>query len=67
MGVGSDLFSFFIAGYIHERLGSRISLLVCYLTSALGGILTLAYGLDHMDSIAFPIFFFLARFGVAGN
>ena len=29
--------------------------------------MTLAYGLDHMDSIAFPIFFFIARFGVAGN
>ena len=67
LGIISDDLAFFIAGVIHEKFGSRCSLLFCYLISAFGGILTLAYGLDHMDSIAFPIFFFIARFGVAGN
>ena len=67
LGIAGDLFSFFFAGFLHEKFGSRLSLMIGYLISVFGGIMTLAYGLQHTDSIAFPIFFFIARFGVSGN
>ena len=66
MSVSSDFFSIFISGYILERFGTKVSLFICYLFAAMGGILMLAYGLDHTDSVAFPIFFLICRFGVRG-
>ena len=45
MGITSDVFTMFIAGAILEKLGSKTSLLLCYLTAACGGIMMLVFGL----------------------
>ena len=66
MGTSSDFFTIFAAGCLLEKLGVKTSLVFCYITAAFGGILMLAYGLDHTDSIAFPIFFLICRAGVRG-
>ena len=66
MSMSSDIVSIFISGILIEKFGARISLFVTYLIAGIGGILLLTYGLDHPDSIAFPIFFLICRFGVGG-
>ena len=66
MSLSSELASIFFAGLLLEKLGTRLSLVTCYLTSAIGGILMLAYGLNNVESIAFPIIFLVCRFGVSG-
>ena len=67
MSISSDFFSIFISGMILEKFGTKTSLFICYLLAAIGGILMLSYGLDHTDSIIFPIFFLICRFGVRGT
>lgn len=66
MSVSSEFVAYLIAGYVLERLGAKVSLMTCYTIAGIGGILMLSYGLDHTDSIAFPIIFLVCRFGVAG-
>lgn len=66
MSITSDFFSIFFSGYIMEKLGSRISLLICYMLALIGGISMLAYGLDNPDSAAFPVFFLICRSGIRG-
>ena len=66
MSVSSEIVAYLIAGYVLEKLGARVSLLSCYLTAGIGGIMMLAYGLEHTDSIAFPIMFLICRFGISG-
>jgi len=56
----------FISGMIMYKLGARKALLLFYSCAALGGILLLTYGLDHLDSLWFPVFYLLCRFGIAG-
>ena len=66
MSISSDIISIFISGVLIEKFGVRISLFLTYLIAGIGGVLLLTYGLDHTDSIAFPIFFLICRFGVGG-
>lgn len=67
MSVSSDFFSIFLSGYILDKLGSRRSLLICYLLASIGGICMLAYGLDNPNSAAFPVFFLICRSGIRGS
>ena len=66
MSLSSEIASIFFAGILLEKLGTRLSLIACYVTSGIGGVLMLFYGLKHTDSIAFPIIFLVCRFGVSG-
>ncbi len=45
MSISSEIVAIFFAGFILQKLGTRISLIVCFLFSAIGGILMLSYGL----------------------
>ena len=67
MSLGSELAATFFAGVLLEKLGTRLSMFTCFITSAIGGILMLSYGLSHKESIAFPIIFLVCRFGVSGT
>lgn len=66
MAVSSEFVAYLIAGYVLEKLGAKISLMTCYTIAGVGGVLMLTYGLDNMDSIAFPLIFLICRFGCAG-
>lgn len=45
MSISSEIVSIFFAGFLLEKLGTKISLIVCFLVSAVGGVLMLTYGL----------------------
>ena len=54
-----------VSGFLYEKIGVKLSLIISFAISALGGILILAWGLDHQDSTLFFAFFLLAKFGVS--
>lgn len=66
MAVSSEFVAYAIAGYVFERLGTRVALMSFYAIAGVGAVLMLAYGLAHTDTIAFPILFLLCRFGISG-
>ena len=66
MACSSEFVAYLTAGVILEKLGAKTSLITCYLIAAFGGILMVIYGLDHPDSISFPIIFLICRFGISG-
>lgn len=43
--VSAEFFSFIIGGLMLEKLGTKLSLLILYLISGIGGLLMLVYGL----------------------
>lgn len=66
MSLGSELVAIFFAGFLLEKLGTRASLIACFMVSALGGVAMVSYGLSNTETIAFPIIFLICRFGVSG-
>lgn len=66
MALSSEIVSILFAGVLLTKLGTRASLITCFLTSAAGGVLMVSYGLANTDNIAFPIIFLICRFGVSG-
>ena len=64
--MSADIISQVIAGCIFEKLGAKVSLASFYAISGIGGIVMLLYGLQHTDSVAFPIIFLICRFGISG-
>jgi len=66
MSLSSEIFSIFFAGLLLEKIGTKASLISCFVVSAAGGIAMVSHGLDHTDTIAFPIIFLVCRFGVSG-
>jgi len=66
MSLSSELVSIIFAGVLLEKLGTRASLMTCFLFSAIGGVAMVTYGLNNTDTIAFPIIFLICRFGVGG-
>lgn len=63
--VSAEFFSYIIGGVLLEKLGTKLSLIILYLLSGIGGLLMLVYGLNHVESVAFPILFLICRFGVS--
>lgn len=60
----SEMIAYIVSGLFYEKVGVKLSLILAFAISAFGGVMILAYGLAHEDSVAFFIFFLLAKFGV---
>jgi len=60
----SEVVAYFVAGLVYERIGVKLSLVISFLISALGGVLILIWGLQNEDSPMFFAFFLFAKFGV---
>lgn len=60
----SEILAYFLSGLFYERIGVKLSLIVSFVISALGGGLLLVWGLGHEESTWFFVFFLLAKFGV---
>lgn len=60
----SEMAAYVISGLFYERVGVKLSLILAFAISTFGGVLILAWGLDHQTSTLFFIFFLLAKFGV---
>lgn len=48
-------------------MGARITYSSGYLQSCIGGIIILAYGLNHQDSWSFTFLILFAKFGISAN
>jgi Na+/melibiose symporter-like transporter len=60
----SEILAYFLSGLFYERIGVKLSLILSFAISALGGVLLLVWGLEHDDTDLFFVFFLLAKFGV---
>ena len=61
----SDILSYIFGGYIYSQLGTRATLALSYGLSTLGGLVILAYGLQHQDKWTFAPLVILAKFGIS--
>ena len=67
VSAASEMGAYIFSGMLFERLGVRRTYLISLSIATLGGILIIAYGLDHQESITFPMFFLLCKFGLCSG
>ena len=67
VSAASEIGAYIFSGTLFEKLGVRRTYLISLSIATLGGILIIAYGLDHQESITFPIFFLLCKFGLCSG
>ena len=60
----SEMVGFLVSGWLLERFGLRNSSIIASVLSATGGLSILFFGLEHQDSIVFPVLFLLTKLGV---
>ena len=61
---GSEMLAYVISGLFYERVGVKLSLIISFAISTVGGVLIIAWGLQHQTSSLFFVFFLLAKFGI---
>ena len=64
ISAASEIGAYVFSGTVFEKLGVRSTYLISLGIATLGGVLIIIYGLDHQESVSFPIFFSLCRFGI---
>ena len=62
---GSEMIAYAVAGLCYEKIGAKLSLIISFAISTIGGVLILSWGLKHQDSPVFFVFFLLAKFGIS--
>ena len=67
VSAASEIGAYIFSGTLFDKLGVRRTYLISLSIATLGGILIIAYGLDHQESITFPIFFLLCKFGLCSG
>ena len=67
VSAASEIGAYIFSGTLFEKLGVRRTYLISLSIATLGGILIIAYGLDHQESITFPILFLLCKFGLCSG
>lgn len=60
----SEIAAYIIAGLFYEKVGVKLSLILAFAVSTIGGLLILIWGLQNQTSTMFFVFFLLAKFGV---
>ena len=60
----SEMLGYIVSGWLLERFGLRKSSIISSVLGACGGLSILFFGLNHQDSIIFPILFLLTKMGV---
>ena len=60
----SEMAAYIISGLFYDRIGVKLSLILAFAMSTVGGVLILAWGLQHEDSVLFFVFFLMTKFGV---
>ena len=59
----SEVVGYAFSGWLLVRLGVRKSFLISAAIGACGGLSIIFYGLEHQDSITFPILFLVCKMG----
>ena len=60
----SEMIAYVISGLFYERIGVKLSLILSFTISTIGGILILIWGLNHQSSVLFFLCFLLTKFGI---
>ena len=60
----SEMLGYIISGLFYEKIGVKLSLILSFLISTVGGMAILLWGLSNDDSPWFFFWFLLAKFGV---
>lgn len=63
----SEMSAYAFSGALFEKLGVRRTYVISCSIASIGGALIIFYGLDHQESIMFPIFFFISKFGLSSS
>ena len=61
----SELFAYAISGYFYSYFGAKMTLTVSFAISTVGGVVILAYGLQHEEAWTFVLLVILSKFGIA--
>ena len=61
----AGLLAYICSGFLVKCFGTKATLCLSFVTSAIGGFLILVYGLQHEDSALFPVLFFISKFGAS--
>ena len=64
VGSFSEVVAYIVSGLFYDRIGVKLSLVLSFGISTVGGILILAWGLQHQSSTLFFIMFLFAKFGI---
>ena len=60
----SEMIAYVLSGLLYQKIGIKLSFIIAFLISTVGGILILAWGLQHESSTWFFVCFLLTKFGV---
>ena len=60
----SEAAAYIISGLFYDKIGVKLSLILSFTVSTVGGVLILAWGLQHQSSPMFFFCFLLAKFGI---
>ena len=63
----SDFTATLLGAYVYHLIGARISFSGFFLWSCIGGIIIIAYGLNHQESWSFTFLILFAKFGISSN
>ena len=63
----SEIAAYIISGLFYEKIGVKLSLILAFGISTIGGVFILAWGLQHQQSTWFFVFFLFAKFGVTAT
>jgi hypothetical protein len=63
----SDVIAISCSGVVMSKLGVSKSLKSCMFMATTGGVILLAWGLNHQESVFFLIILFLAKMGIAAS
>jgi len=61
----SDVSGIAFGGILFQQLGIKRSLSYSFMLSVSGALMLLGYGLSHQESILFPMFILIAKFGIS--
>ena len=65
IGSATEMMGYILSGLLASRVGIKYSLMFSFAISCIGGTITAAWGLWHMDSPWFFVLFLLCKLGIA--
>ena len=65
MASGSEMLGMIAGGFLLQYFGIKMSLAISFASSFVGAILVMTYGLGHQESMLFPAFILIMKFGVS--
>lgn len=61
----ADLLAYGFSGSIYQLLGIKLSFIICFGLSSVGGLVILLWGLDHESSMFFLVLVLISKMGIS--